>query len=297
MEPTEGPSLLDGRQLARVIEGQPTELAPPAEPATPAAEAPPATPPVDYAAQIAALQAELAAVRQMQSLPTAPDIASASAQGTAMFLENVRRQREAEARQQQTLQPPQMPTDDELLTNPQALRYAISASSEHAARSVYQALAPQVADAQTLRQMLQPLLLQGIGQAEQIARSHAEQAGIPGETFDRLLPLVRATIDNAPATDYGRLQLRMNPETLVAAAWMVQRQQGGAPITPAAPPTSIGSTQAPPSNGKRGPDLPGTDLAERMLGRKFSAKDREWLAANTSRAVNEAAQFSFEGGR
>lgn len=298
MEPISSPVLLDDhRQLARAIEGRWDDSAGPAPEPVPEVTPPAATQP-DHAAQIAALQAELAAIRQTQALPSPQDIAAASAQGTAAFFEQARQRRQAEQAQQQALQPPQMPTDEDLLTNPQALRYAIGASADYAARSVYQALAPQLQQAQQTQELLQPVLQQALMSAESAARERAGREGIDGATFDQLLPGVRYMIDNAPGTPVSRFQLRTNPEAIAMAALMESRRQnGGVAITPPAPPVSMGSSQGMPTQAggaHRGPSLPGADLAEKLFGKKFTQGERAWIAQNTAREVTAGAQLPAE---
>jgi hypothetical protein len=295
MEPNGGVSLLDDpRALARAIEGRSEE-----PPYNPTPEAPPqgqpATP--DYSSQIAALQAELGALRQVTQMPAPQDIAAASAQGTAAFFEQARQRKAWEDQQRQQMAPPQLPPDDVLMTDPNAMKWAMSATADHAARSVYQALAPQVQDARMQRELLAPLLQQALVTAENSASAIAEREGIDPQTFQGLLPNVRYMIDNMQNVDpVGKYRYRTNPEMLVQAAHMERRRlSGGVFINPAAPPTSIGSSyQASQSFNGRGPSLPGADAVERIFGKKFNATDREWLAQNTAREVNAAASLPPE---
>lgn len=293
MEPTAGPSLLsDPRQLARAIEGFPEE-----PPTQPAAEAPPAGPTTaDLATQVAQLQGELAALRHAPPAPSPADIASYAAQGTAAFFDQARRVKAQEDAQRVAFQPPQMPSDEALLTDPAALRYAMAATADHAARSVYSALQPHLAQAQAQQQLMAPVLQQALLNAEEQARTAAEAEGIDRATFDRLLPNVRQIIDSAPGTPESRFHMRINPDVVRTAAWMEARRQGGVvQIQPGAPPTSIGATQAAPaSRGGRAPNLPGTALVEKMFGKPFSDSDRRWIAQNTARDLNEAAALPPE---
>lgn len=286
-EPAPGP-----QDLARLIAG----IQPPVDSLSPAPEpAAPSQP--DLGAQIAALQTELAAVRARQEAAPAPspaDWSAASAQGTLAAFEQLRQRRQWEEQQRQALQPPQMPPDEALLTDPRAIKFAISSQVDHALRSYDAAVRPQLQEAAELKALLGPMMNQVAATADAQARSLAEADGIDQETFNRLLPDAIAMIANAPqTTPGGRFQMRSDPGILLSAVHMARRQRG-LPVTPAAPPTSIGVTHATSQGGRgRQVSLPGADMVETMLGVKFSKEERGRVAR--SAALSELVNASLEG--
>src|SRR6185437_8625363 len=175
-------SSLDSRQFARLVEGlEPagTMAAPPdQQPEQPAAAQP------DLAARIADLQSQLAAVTARQNAAPAPSPAgwsAASAQGTLAAFEQLRQRRLAEEQAQRAFQPPAMPPDEALLTDPNAIKYAISTQVDYALRSYDARMQPILQEAQGLRQFLAPLAQQALGNADAQARSLAEQDGLDAE--------------------------------------------------------------------------------------------------------------------
>lgn len=289
---TEGP--LDSRQFARLVEG----LAPPGIMATPESLAPEpaAAPQPDLAARFADLQQQLAALQARPTVapgPSPADWSAASASGTLAAFEQLRQRRLYEEQQQRAFQPPQMPPDEALLTDPNAIKWAINAQVEHALRAYDAAVRPQMEEAQQFRQLLAPVLQQAIATADVQARSLGEQEGLDAATFDSLLPDALRMIDSAPGTSpAGRFQMRTDPGILLTAVQAARRGRG-MQITPPAPPTSIGVTHSPAAAG-RGREVasPGADKVEQLFGRKlFSKEQRAHIARGSALAELVNAQF------
>ena len=151
------------------------------------------------------------------------------------------RQQAANQQASQTAFPQLSEEERELLVaDPDLLMRVIRGSTEAGQRQLLNYLAPQLQAAQTVQQVLEPLMANQAEMVKDRARAIAAQSDIDDETFEAAVPYAEDFIRRAAKDQANYAQMRLNPTVFAQAVIMARNEMGGVPVTPSPKAPSIG---------------------------------------------------------